>query len=343
MQDYFKLFSSSLKTKGVQRSLITDVQRNHIFTISNDLYDFLETCENRPVQDVLSEYDQESQEILTENMNFLKNNELAFFTNNPSRFPKIDKSINSPYSIDNCIIDYNETSDYSILNAINLISDTNCKHFQFRFFSRFSQEFITDILLETEKNDHIETVEFIIHYDPYMSFKYLEMLPLMFPKIRNLVVYSSPDNKVIRRTSEVERSNMGNICTISDIIKDDSHCGVINPFYATFNRSLEKHNSAVDLNSCLNRKIGVDINGSIKNCPSTKEVYGNISNIKDLDSIVSSREFKSMGEIGKANIKVCKVCEFRDICSDCRTYTTDNERLGKPEKCNYDPFKNVWN
>lgn len=74
-----------------------------------------------------------------------------------------------------------------------------------------------------------------------------------------------------------------------------------------------------------------------KNCPSTKAVFGNIS---DLNSIVSRKDFRSIGEIGKASIEVC---EFRDICSDCRAYTVGNERLGKPQKCNYDPYENVWN
>jgi hypothetical protein len=40
---------------------------------------------------------------------------------------------------------------------------------------------------------------------------------------------------------------------------------------------------------------------------------------------------------------VCKDCEFRYICTDCRAYLEDpyNE-YSKPLKCGYDPYTGEW-
>jgi radical SAM protein with 4Fe4S-binding SPASM domain len=54
-------------------------------------------------------------------------------------------------------------------------------------------------------------------------------------------------------------------------------------------------------------------------------------------------DFKKYWSITKDQINVCKDCEFRYICTDCRAYTTniDND-YSKPLKCSYDPYKGKW-
>lgn len=47
-------------------------------------------------------------------------------------------------------------------------------------------------------------------------------------------------------------------------------------------------------------------------------------------------------EYKKDNIKVCKDCELRYNCIDCRAgHQVDNG--SKPVGCNYDPYKLIWN
>ena len=42
-------------------------------------------------------------------------------------------------------------------------------------------------------------------------------------------------------------------------------------------------------------------------------------------------------------IHVCKDCEFRYICTDCRAYIEDpNDILSKPLKCGYNPYTAEW-
>ena len=58
--------------------------------------------------------------------------------------------------------------------------------------------------------------------------------------------------------------------------------------------------------------------------------------------IVYSKEFRQCWSIKKDNIKVCKDCELRYNCIDCRAgHQVDNG--SKPVGCNYDPYKLIWN
>ena len=65
-------------------------------------------------------------------------------------------------------------------------------------------------------------------------------------------------------------------------------------------------------------------------------------------------DFEQIGEIHCPRCykdkeeKVCKDCEFRYICTDCRAYTekthTNEEGLdtSKPLKCGYNPYTGEW-
>lgn len=343
MTGYLKLFASCIKTKGAKRSLIADLQRGHTYAISNDLYDFLNDCESKDIQEVLQSYDPESQKILSDNILHLVRQELAFTTDIPNSFPKVDNCFEDPYLVDNCIIDRNEISEYNIFDAINKISETNCNHYQFRFFSDVMADFILDLLRFTDKNEIIKTVEIVVKYSGFMLDEFLGRLPLDFPKIKNLIIFQAPHDKIVQSTGEIERAKMGNVIMITETIKDDSHCGIINPFYAVYNNSLRKYLESQQSNSCLSRKIGIDVNGNIKNCPSMTATFGKVSDISNIVPLVMSKEFKAASSIIKDNINICKDCEFRHICSDCRAFTDNQDIFNKPLKCNYDPYTNIWN
>ena len=95
-------------------------------------------------------------------------------------------------------------------------------------------------------------------------------------------------------------------------------------------------------NGCLNQKLSIDADGYICNCPSMKEKYGHISNTA-LKEVVSLPSFIAKWHIKKDDIHICKDCEYRYICSDCRAYTIDEGNVySKPAKCLYDPYTGQW-
>ena len=72
-------------------------------------------------------------------------------------------------------------------------------------------------------------------------------------------------------------------------------------------------------------------------------------NIKDttFGEALNHVDFKKYWTVTKDQIEVCKDCEFRHICTDCRAYTERNHfdgdmDLSKPLKCGYSPYKGEW-
>lgn len=73
-----------------------------------------------------------------------------------------------------------------------------------------------------------------------------------------------------------------------------------------------------------------------------RESFGNI---KD-DTLVAAVEksgFKQYWHLTKDQINVCKDCEFRYICTDCRAYLENPDDIySKPLKCGYNPYTCEW-
>ncbi len=75
--------------------------------------------------------------------------------------------------------------------------------------------------------------------------------------------------------------------------------------------------------------------------------FGNIRNVT-LEETLQHPDFKKYWSLTKDEIEVCKDCEFRYICTDCRAYTEGNKSnrdgldISKPLKCGYDPYIGEW-
>ncbi len=96
---------------------------------------------------------------------------------------------------------------------------------------------------------------------------------------------------------------------------------------------------SIHVNSCLYKKISVDAKGNIKNCPSSSKILGNIKNESKLQA-VDNPSLKELWLINKSLINVCKDCEFRLICIDCRVNIQNPADIySKPKSCNYDPYQ----
>lgn len=114
-----------------------------------------------------------------------------------------------------------------------------------------------------------------------------------------------------------------------------------------FNTNLPKVLEAVNHNSCLYKKISIDVEGNIRNCPSMSQSFGNIKNIT-LEEALNHKDFKKYWNLTKDKIEVCKDCEFRYICTDCRAYTERTHKnefgldISKPLKCGYSPYTGEW-
>ena len=334
----FILYSDCIPVKGFNRSIICDTRNDYFYLIPNSLYDILKKYNGNTLDYIFNNFDENDIKTLREYFDFLIENNLIFFTDRKkNEFPEISLDWYSPRLIENAIIDFeNKIHNYS--KILSELDKLNCSYIQFRYFKSTTFEDIYTIAKFISDNCLSMTgTEFIIPYNDklFIESRLVQLLN-EFPRIHSLTFYNAPSNV----TKGIKRNNMGYIYYSSDTVINEKSCGIIKPNF--FSNHIKLISESQKFNSCLNRKIAIDRNGDIKNCPSMTEDFGNIE-AKTLTEAIKHKDFKKYWNISKDDIEICKDCEFRYICTDCRAYVETPDNLhSKPLKCGYDPYTNEW-
>jgi radical SAM protein with 4Fe4S-binding SPASM domain len=106
-----------------------------------------------------------------------------------------------------------------------------------------------------------------------------------------------------------------------------------------FSKPLEPKLSSflVSGHNCFSQKIYISYDLRIFPCVMERGIeYGSLKEEK-LSSIINK-----IIPITKNSIKVCKDCEFRYACMDCRPDRIEKDVYAKPWYCSYDPYKSTW-
>jgi SPASM domain peptide maturase of grasp-with-spasm system len=333
---FFKLYSCCQLTKGHSRSLIVDLQRNKFHFIPNILFEIL-TEDQFLSFSLLKEKYFENIEIITEYFQFLLNEDLGFIIKKSEliNFPELNLNWENSSKITNAIIDLNAKSDFNLIeDSIKKLEQLKCFSIQLRIFDNISNNKLIK-LSNYFKNTAIRNFDIILKYDKNKNLDFFEKLINTNQRLFNINIHSSPENII----KNIVKWNIN--CNFSTLTLDSPNCcGIIKPAYFTIN--LMHFTESQKHNTCLNRKISIDVNGEIKNCPSMLKSYGNIRDTT-LSEALERPGFKDMWYIHKDQIEVCKDCEFRHICTDCRAFVkTSNNIYSKPSKCNYNPYEAKW-
>lgn len=330
---YFNLFSNILITKGARRILISDLQRNLSEVYPLELYNIIEELEIYSIEDILSQYDDESKEIFLKYLDILIEKEYGFITENDwdKSFPSLSYEYHNSSLISDLFIELNDISILDKLKGsvenlgIKYLVIHSKNHFTIEDFIRIDQTFAGSVLTG---------IEIFTPYHHIVDKDFIQELNKKTLRVYNLAFYSC--KKAPFRVKDEFRF-------IVSFIKENiniSSCGKVDLKY--FNTNLTKVLEAINHNSCLHKKIGIDIDGNIKNCPLMQESFGNIHNTS-LENVLRKTGLKKYWNITKDKIEICKDCEFRYICTDCRAYKENpHDDYSKPLKCGYDPYTGEW-
>lgn len=330
----FYLFANCIPTKGSGRSCLYDLDRGCYYVVPNALVEMLEEYNGQTLDYIKRQYSQEAGNIIDEYFHFLKEMELIFFTKNPDFFPPIDMQWDNPSEIINCIIDLDGSSKLNCKNIIDQLNEVNCQHLQIRVFETEAME-VCEALTNASELATLTSIEWVIPFIETLKESDLVRLCERYNRITSIIVHSSPES--ICKNDLVY--NVPIIFSDKQVISQHC-CGIVSPDY--FVTSIPAYSESLHHNSCLNRKISIDTKGNIKNCPSMAESYGNIKDTTFTQALTQAG-FKHYWSITKDQISICKDCELRHICTDCRAYLeVPSDPCSKPLKCGYDPYTCIW-
>ncbi|WP_342647323.1 grasp-with-spasm system SPASM domain peptide maturase [Mucilaginibacter sp. CSA2-8R] len=328
------LCANCFPVKGYTRSIICDVIRYKYDFIPNSMYIFLKNY-NRTDLEVLKATLSPDQRVIVESyIDFLLDRDYIFFTDNPEYFPEVEIAWDESSVVTNAIVDFDEHSQHSLNKIVSELNHLRCNALEIRtFFPKNAAEI--EAITQSLSESSLRSVQFILAYHEEYTRSYFQNLMKKNQRLMSVVIHSTPDPELFKENPENY-----NIFFITNPIESEAHCGAISNFNFASNISLFMESQFY--NNCLNRKISIDKRGFIKNCPSMQNDFGHHFDVT-LSMALDVPEFKELWSVKKDDINICKDCEFRYICTDCRAYTQYNSsHLGKPLKCNYDPYAAVW-
>jgi len=345
LQDkYVNLYADCMPVAGACKSAIYDLTRREIVRFPSVYLHILQQAQQHTIGSVLSAVpDEASQKSVATFLHFLMDNEFINLSVEVEKFPRIDEIWERPSVIQNAIIDVNkELHDYaSLFQQLDMLG---CESVEIRCFSLLHTLDEIQTIVHLTYHTSIQGVEILLKYDPrYDDIDYIKLVESE-PIIARLIVHSAPGDQEVGTTfdgDEKHASIRKHVRFVQEQLTSHKHCGVIQ--LSTMNSPTTHLFFENKLyNSCMNRKISIDQDGFVKNCPSMQASFGHHKTVS-LIEVVKNDVFKEMWYLHKDKIKKCQDCEFRYACTDCRAYVEDpHDRLSKPLKCGYDPYKGTW-
>jgi SPASM domain peptide maturase of grasp-with-spasm system len=324
------LYANCLPVKGATNAIICDLHRGAIYEIDAVFYDILTKHSDKTVKEIVHFYGEEYFDEIIAYLEQLIRLELIFLVDSKEGFIDMPLNFDTPSLIENMIIEYGDYFDQYGKLLVRQLNQLRVTHVEIRFYEETSDEKILQCL-ELFQETGIKGINLLLQGK---SYAFLQKLTYLHARIAHICVFNA-EEQLMNQANQEER-----ISFLPNNITDNTCCGVVRP--GAFFPNIHNFTESLHFNSCLNRKMSVDKNGEIKNCPSLKLSFGNISQVNLVD-VAHQKKFQKLWSITKDQINVCKDCEYRYVCVDCRAYTEDPEDIfSKPLKCGYNPYSGEW-
>lgn len=330
----FVLYANCLPVRGARRSAIFDVQRGRIRFIPNALYKLL--SDEVPISQSAAPADEVEAEsndaTIAEYFAVLTREGYGMWTDEPERFPPLNLEWRRPEAITNALIDVDRSSGHNWPKIRRELDAAGCIALELRFYDVFSLEGIA-LILSIFAGSKLRHISMLVCYSENVSESDLETFCRQWPVISSIWVHSSP--RVAAKTLDTQ----ARIHFTKQILSIES-CGHVS--MASMAVNLVHFTEARRGNSCLNRKVGIDVDGQVGSCPACSNKCSPV-NDATLKSSVANFGLQTITQITKDEVKICRDCEFRYVCTDCRVFRSDPSDLySKPANCSYNPYTATW-
>lgn len=341
---YLLVYPDIVFSKGELQSVIYNISENKLFNAPNSLLDYVSLQCGHTIGDVVSSFSREEGDILCLYIAFLVSNKLARIVSDMNQFGTKEQYMkgykerleSSTSIIDSAIIDVTEASSYNIQSLIDDLTSLGCSKVLLRFFESNISMFFDSLVSIRSSNT-------IVRFDVYAPKEmYLQIKAILIdePKLFNVFVFRCEESSLFFVNQNItDLRKTFYLSTVAFLSPAD--CGKI-----TFKKTALIPNNDFILrshfvNSCLYKKISIDSEGLIRNCPSMKLHFGHVGNTK-LQDVIEKVDYKELWYITKDQVKKCCKCQYRYSCFDCRAYTEDGTLYGCPSKCHFSLTSNNW-
>lgn len=239
---------------------------------------------------------------------------IGFYSETNENFINVPHEYISPFKATNAIVEVENTINYCISTLIESLINIGCHEIEIRIENYNTLVAMLDIL-ENFRTSIVRSFYLIYQCKNQNENLNLEHKISRNLKINQLKIFGCKDNY---------KGQKNRMIYIQQTYKEEKGLTtlIINPIY--FFES-QKNNAS------LNQKIVVDKKGNIKNYINHKDSFGNVNN-KEVETILSDKDFIKIWNIPNDIIETCKECHFRYFCLN---FSEIVKKKGKYFKKNY--------
>ena len=336
---YIHVFGSCIIIHGYKKSIVLDPERDCYYLLDRNIASIIESIDGQDIENLHDLYKDIDPCIIKEIISFGLETEIIFISElDKSYFPKPSLSYDNYLPTTNMIIDIPQHINLNnFLLSLNLSKNVLSGYIEVRsFYKKIDINDLISIISTFSDCDMVLGILLTLPYYDSIDFTGTGQLFYKYPKLWSIIFHGANIDNSYKSSDNKSRQ----IILSTEKLESPKSCGCVHNSY--FNNNFEHIRESFNFNSCLNRKVSIDSDGNIKNCPSMPESYGNIKDTT-LAEALEKPGFKKYWDINKDKIHVCKDCEFRYICTDCRAYVEDPEDIySKPLKCGYNPYTGEW-
>jgi SPASM domain peptide maturase of grasp-with-spasm system len=321
-------------TKGTSRSSIINLTTGELLLVPNALTAVLTKYAGEPWGAIQKDFAIEDHETLFEYFKFASENKIIRLDINSGGFTELDCTFRYNSPITNAILDIDRFDVDYLDSFLRQLMALGCKALHLRILTPTSKDELSGLLgtICTYKLNCLH-----VSIAALKDNNAADLIPLIdtYPIISYVEIFGSD--------SELEFSTYQYGTPVyckTSIVDSVKFCGTVDP--TRFAINTEHYCESLNHNTCLHKKISLDVCGNIMSCPSMNRNFGNITTTT-LREAMDTLEFKKLWDIKKDDIEVCRNCEFRHVCTDCRAYLEEPGNIySKPLKCGYNPDTCEW-
>jgi len=320
---YFVLYPSCVIVDGENNSAIYDLQRNEVH-ISPVYFGDLFSINSDYGTKFINIEKMRNHTGIEQVLQILKQKDFGYFCDVIPPFCQINIDyFGFGNSISNFLIDIDNNSSYSLQKVSEVINKLFCEALEIRYFGNFNNDkIISDLQHFSDSTLRSITLSLTLKKDIE---KFVSSVMETSERVSKIQLFEQSINEVKKTYDLILIQNTGSLI-------DEFSCGYCTEYNIL--AQTQFYIESLHHNNCLYKKVSIDKNGFIKNCPALQNNFGHIDEVSDIKTIVQSESFKYLWELKKDLIDECKECALRYACHDCRAILKEPTNIfSRPLKC----------
>lgn len=276
---YFTLYSDKIPVKGRTRSSICDLGRKSFTYVPNALHEILTRFQDRNVKELGKIY--KAPLRIRSYLDFLENEGLGFYTEEPEQYPRIPLQWHRPEMILVAELQIADRFEDHHLKVLDELEQLQCKHVEITALDPIPVEELEG-LFALFSGSGFRTIDILLPFHPSHPLDRTLELRANTPEFNILVFYGAP-KRIRKRDDHLFWTPLG----IEELKGKES------PPFEHLIVNKEFFLESLEHNPYYNRKVSIDENGNVKNAIEHQRSFGRVGE-EALSKIIAKEEFREL-------------------------------------------------